>query len=291
MFEIPRPVPGLPDPNQVREFQRLGRLTIQEAGQLIRDRLRGDRRLEIATKAAHDFVTDVDRACEKLIVRAIERRFPDHAMVAEESHQNAIQDGFTWIVDPLDGTTNFIHGFPFFAVSMALALNGRIILGWVLDPLRGELFEAAAGAGASLNGRPLRVRSSGSLDDILLATGFPFREKALLAPYLAAFAAVFQRVGGIRRAGAAALDLAYVAAGRVDGFWELGLKPWDVAAGMLLIEEAGGLVTDFRGGDQALTCGHIVAGTPWAQPWLRETVARHMLPHLDPVPGRAVRSQ
>lgn len=268
-------------PDRILAIQRLGRLLLQEAGTLIRERLLRPEKLSIEAKAAFDFVTDVDRECERLMVRSIQRRYPDHTIVAEESHNNPIGDGITWIIDPLDGTTNFIHSFPFFAVSVAVTIRGRPVLGWVLDPVRQELFEAVAGRGAFLNGRRIQVRKSAALDDALVATGFPFRERTQLDPYLAAFAAIFKRVGGIRRAGAAALDLAYLAAGRVDGFWEIGLKPWDVAAGILLIEEAGGRVSDFLGGSQALSIGHILAGTASVYPLIRQAVSEHLVPCLE----------
>jgi myo-inositol-1(or 4)-monophosphatase len=214
----------------------------------------------------------VDTESEEAIIDTIRAACPDHHFLAEESLKEEVRDGYRWIIDPLDGTTNFIHGYPVFAVSIALESEGEVILGVVLDPLRDELFTAESGRGAFLNGRPLRVSGIQALEGALITTGFPFRQKSLLDPYLEAFRRIFLRVSGIRRAGSAALDLAHLAAGRCDGFFELGLSPWDMAAGCLMIREAGGVVSDFGGGGEYVKTGNIVAGTPVTHPELLKEV-------------------
>src|SRR5690606_9448740 len=191
----------------------------------------------------------------------VRKHYPDHAFLAEESGQSGDAE-FVWIIDPLDGTTNYVHGFPQFAVSIGVQRRGRMEHGVVYDPLRQELFTASRGAGALLDGRRIRVSGHVSLERALIGTGFPYRSNLhWLDSYMEMFKAVTQQTAGIRRAGSAALDLAYVAAGRLDGFWELGLSPWDTAAGTLLITEAGGMVGTLTGGEYKQK-GHIVAGTP-----------------------------
>ena len=217
--------------------------------------------LAIHTKSRNDFVTEVDRQAEQEIIYILSKAFPSHGILAEESgfHEG---DENQWIIDPLDGTTNFLHGFPQFAVSIALRHKGRLEHGVVYDPLRQEIFSASRGAGATLNDQRLRVTNRKTLDGSLLGTGFPFKSQQHLEVYLEMFRALFPQTAGIRRAGSAALDLAYVAAGRLDGFWEIGLSPWDMAAGVLLIQEAGGLTSDFSGGHDHMESGNIVAGNP-----------------------------
>ncbi len=217
--------------------------------------------LVIETKSQNDFVTEVDRRAEEEIIRVIHKAYPHHAILAEESGSQG-ESEFEWIIDPLDGTTNFLHGFPQFAVSIALRNKGRIEQGVVYDPLRQELFTASRGEGAQLDGKRIRVSSRKGLEGALLGTGFPFKQQQHLDAYLDTFRALFPMTAGIRRAGSAALDLAYVAAGRLDGFWEIGLKPWDMAAGVLLIQEAGGLVGDFAGGHRFMDTGNLVAAPP-----------------------------
>ncbi|MEJ2313274.1 MAG: inositol monophosphatase family protein [Nitrospirota bacterium] len=216
---------------------------------------------DIDSKQASDFVTRVDRESEKTIVETIGASFPDHTFLAEESIKDA-DNRYRWIIDPLDGTTNFIHQYPMFSVSIALEAEGEVVLGVVLDPLRDELFHAEKGGGAFLNGKPLSVSSVESPGGSLIATGFPFRNKGMTGLYLEAFKRVFLASGDLRRAGSAALDLCHLAAGRCEGFFELGLSAWDVAAGGLMIKEAGGLITDFSGGDDYLATGNVVAGNP-----------------------------
>ena len=217
--------------------------------------------LTVSEKSANDFVTEVDREAERVVIETIRRSYPNHGFLGEESgsHQG---DESTWIIDPLDGTTNFLHGFPHFAVSLALRQRGRIEHGIILDPLRRELFTASRGSGARLDERRIRVTARRSLSGALLGTGFPYRDAASIDTYLPTLGALIVDTAGIRRAGSAALDLAYVAAGRLDGFWEFGLQPWDIAAGALMVQEAGGIVTDIGGGDGWLESGDTLAGAP-----------------------------
>lgn len=217
------------------------------AGNLIMRHLNHVDQITVDEKRRNDFVTEVDRAAEDEIIRVIRRAHPDHAILAEESGRQGDDAEHLWIIDPLDGTTNYIHGFPQFSVSIALAIRGRIDHGVVYDPFTQELFTASRGEGAQLDGRRIRVSRTRTLDRSLIGTGFPVRSKARLEAYLPIFKAVLENVSDVRRAGSAALDLAYVAAGRLDGFWEIGLKPWDVAAGTLLITEAGGTASDLDG--------------------------------------------
>jgi myo-inositol-1(or 4)-monophosphatase len=227
----------------------------------------------VAEKERHDFVSEVDRLAEQAIIAVLNRAYPSHAILAEESGSQP-GDEYQWIIDPLDGTTNFLHGFPQFAVAVAVRHRAELQHGVVYDPLRNELFTASRGSGAALNERRIRVSKVKHLDGALLGTGFPFRRQQHLEDYLCMFRALFSQTSGIRRAGSAALDLAYVAAGRLDGFWEIGLSPWDMAAGALLVQEAGGLVSDFGGGADFLSRGNIVAGTP--------AIAQAMLRAIDP---------
>lgn len=217
--------------------------------------------LEVASKHLNDFVTKVDQEAEAIIIAEIRKSYPDHGVLGEESGASGGGE-YRWIIDPLDGTTNFLHGFPQFCVSIAVEHRGRLEQGVVFDPLRQELFTASRGAGARLDNRRIRVSRQGSLDGSLLGTGFPFRGAYDLDTYLETMRALVPRSAGVRRAGAAALDLAYVAAGRLDGFWEFGLEPWDMAAGVLLIREAGGMVTDADGDEHYMDSGNIVTGTP-----------------------------
>jgi len=216
--------------------------------------------LQVSAKARNDFVSEVDRLAEQEIVRVIQKAHPDHAVLGEESGAHGRSD-FQWVIDPLDGTTNYLHGFPQFSVSIACLHRGRLEHGVVYDPLHEEMFTASRGAGAQLNDRRLRVSARKGLDGALLGTGFPFRDHRHLDAYLAMFRALITAdTAGIRRPGSAALDFAYVATGRLDGFWELGLAPWDFAAGALLVREAGGTVSDLSGGERFMETGNLVAG-------------------------------
>ncbi len=221
-------------------------------------------------KQYHDFVTEVDRRSEESIIDHITRAFPDHEILAEES--GAYQkSNYRWIIDPLDGTTNFIHGMPMFAVSIALEVNGILEVGVVYEPIREELFVAERGKGAFLNDRKIHVSRNSEHSTCLLATGFPFRNFDLVDDYLKMFRELMGQVSGIRRAGSAALDLCYVACGRFDGFWELNLNPWDIAAGTLLIQEAGGRITNFNGGEDFLYKGHVIGSNSLLHEWLLNT--------------------
>ncbi len=287
-------------------------------------------RVPYEAKARNDFVTAVDREAEAAIVAEIRERFPRHAILAEESERTTSGEEIRWIIDPLDGTTNFIHGFPVFSVSVAAAEIGPsgpgstlasrpgshshravseekheasrggdekpraapdeghgsseirlsldpsdLVVGVVIDPVREEVFTAARGGGARLNGRPVRVSEARELDSSLLATGFPFRAQDLLPAYLRIFEDFHKATQGIRRPGSAALDLSYVASGRVDGFFEFGLSPWDIAAGALMVQEAGGTVAGFTGVDDYLATGHVVAGAPPITSAMLNVIAKH----------------
>lgn len=209
-------------------------------------------------KARHDYVTEVDKACEAEIVREIKRFYPDHAFLGEEGGASGDSHA-TWIIDPLDGTSNYMHGIPHFAVSIAQQINGRTEHGVVYDPMRDELFTASRGGGAFLNQKRIRVSKRNTLEHAILATAFPFRQRKQMQAYARLFQAVFSKVEDFRRAGTASLDLAWVAAGRLDGFFEVGLHAWDVAAGSLIVREAGGVVLDFEGNDKVEEAGTIVA--------------------------------
>ena len=218
--------------------------------------------LKIEVKARNDFVTEVDRQAENLIIEELTKSFPSHGILAEESGESKGQDEFRWIIDPLDGTTNYLHGFPHYAVSIACEHQGRLTHAVIYDPYKQELFAASRGDGATLNNRRIRVANLKTAQSALLATGFPFRDPDQLDDFMKTFSAFFHKATDIRRAGSAALDLAYVAAGRLDGYWEAGLGPWDIAAGALIVREAGGLVTDFNGDADFLDKGEVVAGNP-----------------------------
>jgi len=238
---------------------------------------RGLRRLDsvpVARKARHDYVSEVDRACEAAIVKEIRRFHPDHAFLGEEG--GAQGEGDTvWIIDPLDGTSNYLHGFPHFAVSIAQRVNGRVEHGVIYDPLRDELFTASRGKGAFLNSQRIRVSERKTLENAILATAFPFRERGAMPVYTKIFSSVFRKVEDIRRTGAAALDLAWTACGRLDGYFEIGVKPWDVAAGALLVREAGGVVTDLAGEDAVEDAGHVLAAPFKLTTPLRRLITPH----------------
>jgi myo-inositol-1(or 4)-monophosphatase len=218
------------------------------AGEIIRESWLHPKTIDY--KGAIDLVTTIDRETERKIVAVLQRNFPDHAILAEEETDLRGDDKkYRWLVDPLDGTTNFAHGYPQVSISVGLEQNGQPILGLVYDPLRRECFRAVRGQGATLNGSPIQISTVNELDKALLATGFPYDHREKADFYLTFFKAFLTRCQGIRRAGSAALDLCYVACGRIDGFWELKLKPWDTAAGALIVTEAGGRVSDFSGND------------------------------------------
>jgi myo-inositol-1(or 4)-monophosphatase len=247
------------------------------AGGSVLLRLYGSADLGAEEKAKNDLVSRADRESEAAIVGHLQRAFPRHSFLAEEGGRVAGASGgeLEWIVDPLDGTTNFLRGVPFFCVSIACVEAGRPVVGVVLDPLRGDLFTATRGGGAWRGATALSIRDRPGLDAAVLATGFPFKAHDALDAYLTLFREIFFEARAIRRCGAAALDLAYTAAGVFDGFFEFRLAPWDVAAGALLIEEAGGVVTDLDGGQRWLYGGNVLAGAPGVQRRLREIAGRH----------------
>ena len=235
--------------------------------------------LEVKEKSANDFVTEVDKAAEKEVIYHISKAHPDHSFLGEEGGlQGNADSDYQWVIDPLDGTTNFIRGIPHFAVSIACLYKGQLEHAVILDPIRREEFTASRGKGAQLNGRRIRVSSRKSLDGALIGTGIPFKSRS--EPFIPAFTksleAVAKQTAGVRRAGAASLDLAYVAAGRLDAFWEIGLSKWDIAAGVLLIRECGGLISDFRRGNHYLDSGNIVCGGPKVFKPLLQIVGNHM---------------
>jgi len=230
------------------------------AGNIIIRHIDNIQDLPVNVKGRNDFVTEVDRQAEAVIIESIRKAYPNHAIMAEESGAHGNHD-YLWIIDPLDGTTNFLHGFPQFAVSIALQHKGVLTQAVVYDPLRQELFTTSRGHGAYLNDRRMRVSRQKNLEGALLGTGFPFREQQRFEYYLETFRTLSPLAAGIRRAGSAALDLAYVACGRLDGFWEFGLEQWDIAAGALLIEESGGIISSINGNNY-LTSGDIITGNP-----------------------------
>ncbi len=216
-------------------------------------------KLTVRRKRQNDFVSEVDHAAEDAIISVLRDAYPDHGILAEESGASKSASEYVWMIDPLDGTTNFLHGFPQYCVSIGLMHKGVAQQAVVFDPNRNELFTATRGVGAYLNDRRIRVSKTDHLEDALIGTGFPFREVGHIDGYLRMFKNMTQSCSGIRRPGAAALDLAWVAAGRLDGFWEIGLSPWDMAAGALLVREAGGLVGDLAGEERFLDSGRVVA--------------------------------
>ena len=245
----------------MRSFSRLDSLTVSE-------------------KQANDYVSEVDRNAEQAIIDTIRKAYPGHAILAEESGIHG-KDAYQWIIDPLDGTTNYLHGFPQFAISIALMHRGRLESAVIYDPTRDEMFTADRGAGALLNDRRLRVTEQKSLKGALLGTGIPFRDQRHVDAYLGMLKDLMRETAGIRRPGSAALDFAYVAAGRLDGFWELGLSVWDFAAGALLVEEAGGVVSDIAGGSRHLETGNVICANVRLHSVLVDTVRRHLSPGLS----------
>jgi len=237
-------------------------MAARRAGSMLIKKMVNLSKLKIEEKGHNDYVSDADHAAEKAVIDCILKHYPDHAILAEESGQHGESDT-VWIVDPLDGTTNYLHGFPVFAVSIGVQVKGRMEHGVVYDPMRQELFTASRGQGAQVDGRRIRVSGQKQLERALVGTGFPYRRvDDELGPYLEMLAKVLKSTSGVRRPGAAALDLAYVAAGRLDAFWETGLKSWDLAAGSLIIREAGGMVSGLDGSENYLETGHILTGTP-----------------------------
>ncbi len=253
----------------------------QQAGDIIARSSDRIDQLQIDSKDKNDFVTEVDRLAEETIIQTLKKAYPDHSFVGEESGKTAASKkseiDYQWIIDPLDGTTNFLYGIPHYAVSIALKKNGKLDQAVIYDPIKDDLFYASRGGGAFLNKRRIRVSKRNSMEGALLTTGVPYRpdQEALMDTFLASLKALLPDTAGVRRPGSAALDLAYVAAGRYDGFWEFTLHEWDIAAGVLLVQEAGGLVGDLKGGNSHMTTGNILAATP--------RVFKEMVKRLHPV--------
>lgn len=233
----------------------------QGGNSLLRSLKRLDK-IKVEKKGRNDFVSEADRNAERAVIDTILKHYPDHEILAEESGSQGASD-HVWVIDPLDGTTNFLHAFPVFCVSIALLVKGRAEHAAIYDPLRDELFTASRGGGAQLNGRKIRVSGETRMENALLGTGFPYRDaNKALAPYMSMFRHAIETCAGVRRPGSAALDLAYVATGRYEGFWETGLAKWDIAAGGLLVREAGGIISGLDGSENYLDTGHVLAGTP-----------------------------
>jgi len=254
----------------VEAARKAGDLIARQAGQLDR--------IKVQTKSPNEFVTQVDEAAERIIIDAISQRYPDHAFLGEESGLTGNEaSDHVWIIDPLDGTTNFIHGFPQFCVSIGLKVKGRLSAGVVYDPISQELFSASRGEGATLDGRRIRVSGRRDLEGALIGTGFPYRcSEEFMDIYMNQFRDVMGKASDVRRPGSAALDLCYLAAGRIDGFWEFGLKPWDMAAGVLIIREAGGLISSLTDEDDYMESGNIIAGSPKVHAELKALVSKHL---------------
>ena len=251
----------------------------RSAGNLIVRNMDRIDRLNIVSKKNNDFVTEIDHQAEAVIIDTIRQSYPDHGFFAEESGHSGSESEYEWIIDPLDGTTNFLHGFPQFAVSIALRVKQRLEVAVIYDPVAQELFTAARGEGAQLNEKKIRVSGHRGLDGALLATGFPYTDQSYLDTYIETMRALMAPAAGIRRPGSAALDLAWTAAGRVDGFWEFNLNAWDIAAGALLVREAGGIVSDLVGGESHMKTGDIIAASPKVYP--------AMLKQIQPIVSRS----
>lgn len=232
-------------------------------------------KIEISEKDHNYIVTNVDQIAEAQIIEHLKNAYPEHGILAEE-HGLIEGNEYTWVIDPIDGISNFVHNIPHFAISICLKKDGEVELGLIYDPIRNELFTAVKGGGAFLDNRRIRVSTTKNFKQALLGTGFPYRDPHHIKPYMNTFTNIFPLCSGLRRAGSAALDLAYVAAGRLDGFWEASLKEWDIAAGMLLIKEAGGIICDFSGEDKSLDSGSIITGNPK----IFKTLSKHVLESL-----------
>jgi myo-inositol-1(or 4)-monophosphatase len=236
--------------------------------------------LQITEKQRIDFVSEVDLQSEQEIIRTLNKIYPDHAILAEESGESGSSDEYQWIIDPLDGTANYLHGFPHFAVSIGLKHRGRLEAGLIYDPIKQDIFTASRGQGAQLNDRRIRIKPRPSLDGAMVATGIPARQMKHKPAFLDMMGDMMSGGAQLRRTGSAALDLAYVAAGRLDGFWEIGLSPWDMAAGAVMVLEAGGLVGDFSGDMHFLESGNIVCGSPKVFKGLLQAIQPHKTPDL-----------
>jgi myo-inositol-1(or 4)-monophosphatase len=231
--------------------------------------------VKVNIKGYNDFVSNVDKKVEDAIIEILTKAYPDHNILAEESGDRLQSSDYCWIIDPIDGTTNFIHGFPQFAVSIALQYKNEIVVAVIYNPLTHELFTSMKGSGAHVNNKRIRISQPKTISRSLIGTGFPFKDDSEIDNYLDVFKEIIKQTSGIRRAGSAALDLAYVASGRLDGFWESGLKPWDMAAGILLIKESGGIVTDFSNNNNSLQNGQVIAGGKLIHKTLSNIITKH----------------
>ena len=249
----------------------------RDAGDLIMGFTQGER--SIVYKGERDMVTQVDAAAEELIIKAINKQFPDHSILAEEGGDIGASDfEYRWIIDPLDGTTNFVHGFPVFGVSIGVEYAGEMVAGAIYDPNQQEMFSAGAGLGATMNDKPIHVSKTEDMGKSLIATGFPYTNNAHFELNMKLWQEIYGQTQGLRRAGAAAIDLAYVACGRLDAYWEFCIKPWDMAAGLLIAREAGGVVSDPYGEPLKFSEGHILAANPKLYPHLLELISQFDLP-------------
>ncbi len=258
---------------------------VQTAAEIIKADMAAGNIKSFEHKLHYDYVTETDKKSEQVIKKIIKESFPDETIIGEESfHGGELPDGVFWLIDPLDGTTNFIHSFPMISITVARVENGKPVAGCTYDPFTNELFTAIKGQGLSLNDKKMdKLSTLSDVSHSLVATGFPFRKKDIVKPYLAAFEEIFHSVSDIRRTGSAALDLAYLAVGRIDGFWEIGLKPWDIAAGILMIEEAGGVVSDFYGDpNNVIKNGNIIAASSKKlYNVISNAVRKHLIPHMQ----------
>lgn len=257
-------------------------MAARRAGAVLGRNFKKRDRLKVQKKGPNDYVSEADHAAERAVIEVIHKHYPDHAIHAEESGIQGESDT-VWIIDPLDGTTNYLHGFPVFCVSIAVQINGRLEHAVVYDPMREELFTASKGAGAQLDGHKIRASGNKDMEKSLIGTGFPFRQlDGEMGPYLSMLAKVIKNTSGVRRPGSAALDLCYVACGRLDGFWETGLQSWGLAGGTLIIREAGGIVSGLDGSENHLETGHVLAGTPRIYRGLAKLCAKEIKGILQP---------
>lgn len=259
----------------LEHIQEIAIEVVQEAGAYLLENRGKVHPEEVDEKSSNDFVTVIDKTSEKLIIERIKKHFPAHTILAEEGGRQGKNSAYEWVIDPLDGTKNYIRDIPYFCVSIAVFHQNKPVVGVVYDPVHDELFQAVKGGGSFLNRRPIRVSNASSLNRCMLTTGFPHRSKAYLPQYLQAFEEIFIKCIGIRRPGSAALDLCHTACGRYDAFWELGLSSWDIAAGSLIVAEAGGVVSDFWGNPTYLKSGFIIAGNAEIHKNLQEILSYH----------------